>query len=614
MFLIYILCLILEKKSICNNMELNNTLAIDFFDYLNETMPIDKVIDKTILNIDLQPFSIGKNYPNGDLNENILQLFSKSFVDSKIVFSSNYSKMIDDTLNKKIHFKFSPLINLDLLLNGRYKNDAELMKNKMECSLNASHLETCFAILSNTLQNYGNGFCHLVKYYGGGRVFKKQFRHDVGDCIDLLTQTEHFMNGVKKKEFVFVSNERIPSPLLFNDFSKKYSVENYDEEFNFDELDDVSNGDVSNDDVLNDDVLNDDVLNDDNICNINNEDEWNVDNQLNSDEELEGGEMEEENDTETNKTETENEDDTEETETETENDETETDNEDNTEETETETEDDTDNELWDLEEEIQENYKPLEIVIKNIPCEIIAQEHLTDTLENFIKNSPEFKQNPDDVGASLLMQIIAILITYYKAFHFVHNDLHTDNIMYVKTNKTHIYYIIDGKTYCIPTHGYIFKIIDFARCCFEYQGQRYISDHFFPNEEAEAQYNCEPFYDPTQPRIDPNPSFDLCYLAFWIFQQENMKLNKPKNEFQKIILEWCKDDKQKNIVVDKYGNLRFDGFDLYEHIAKNVHNHIPLQQLDKPFFKQFLQMKNISPNINDENIEIVNVDAIPCFV
>jgi len=41
-------------------MELNNTLAIDFFDYLNETMPIDKVIDKTILNIDLQPFLLAK--------------------------------------------------------------------------------------------------------------------------------------------------------------------------------------------------------------------------------------------------------------------------------------------------------------------------------------------------------------------------------------------------------------------------------------------------------------------------------------------------------------------------------------------------------------------------
>ena len=613
MFLIYILCLILEKKSICNIMELNNTLAIDFFDYLNETIPIHKDIDKTTLNIDLQPFSISKYYPNGHLNDNILQLFSKSFTENKIVFASNYGKMIDDTLNKKIHFKFSPLINLDLLLNGRYKNDAELMKNKLDCSLNASHLETCFAILSNTLQNYGNGFCHLVKYYGGGRVFKKQFIHDVGDCIDLLTQTEHFMNGVKKKEFVFISNERIPSPLLFNDFSKKYSVENYDEEFNFDELDNISN---NNDDILNnnddisnnnDDVLNDDVLNDVNICNGNNEDEWNDIEELNNDAELEGGETEEENDTDT---ETEEDKTDNECYTETE---TETDRTDNDCDTETE---EFNNELWDLktDEEMEDNYKPLEIAIKNIPCEVIAQENLTDTLENFIKNSPEFKQNPEDVGASILMQIIAILITYYKAFHFIHNDLHTDNIMFVKTNKTHIYYIIDGKTYRIPTYGYIFKIIDFARCCFEYQGKRYISDHFFPNEEAEAQYNCEPFYDPTKPRIDPNPSFDLCYLAFWIFQQENMKLNKPKNEFQKIIMEWCKDDKQKNIVVDKYGDLRFDGFDLYEHIAKNVHNHIPLQQLEKPFFKQFLQMKNIIPNTNDENIEIVNVDNIPCFV
>jgi len=32
---------------------------------------------------------------------------------------------------------------------------------------------------------------------------------------------------------------------------------------------------------------------------------------------------------------------------------------------------------------------------------------------------------------SALMQIIMILITYQKAFHFPHNDLHTNNVMYI---------------------------------------------------------------------------------------------------------------------------------------------------------------------------------------
>ena len=27
------------------------------------------------------------------------------------------------------------------------------------------------------------------------------------------------------------------------------------------------------------------------------------------------------------------------------------------------------------------------------------------------------------------------LITYQKTFHFTHNDLHTNNIMYIKTEK-----------------------------------------------------------------------------------------------------------------------------------------------------------------------------------
>ena len=39
-----------------------------------------------------------------------------------------------------------------------------------------------------------------------------------------------------------------------------------------------------------------------------------------------------------------------------------------------------------------------------------------------------------------VLQIIMTLITYQKVFDLTHNDLHTNNIMYNKTDKKYLYY------------------------------------------------------------------------------------------------------------------------------------------------------------------------------
>ena len=53
-----------------------------------------------------------------------------------------------------------------------------------------------------------------------------------------------------------------------------------------------------------------------------------------------------------------------------------------------------------------------------------------------------------------------ILITYQKLFSFTHNDLHTNNIMYINTQKRYLNYRYNGSHYKVPTYGKIFKIID----------------------------------------------------------------------------------------------------------------------------------------------------------
>ena len=51
----------------------------------------------------------------------------------------------------------------------------------------------------------------------------------------------------------------------------------------------------------------------------------------------------------------------------------------------------------------------------------------------------------EDEWTSSLFQIIMILLTYQEIYKFTHNDLHTNNIMYVTTEETHLYYVYKGK-------------------------------------------------------------------------------------------------------------------------------------------------------------------------
>ena len=47
-------------------------------------------------------------------------------------------------------------------------------------------------------------------------------------------------------------------------------------------------------------------------------------------------------------------------------------------------------------------------------------------------------------GSSALFQVIMSLIAYQKAFSFTHNDLHTNNVVYNKTEKKFLYYKYDN--------------------------------------------------------------------------------------------------------------------------------------------------------------------------
>ena len=80
------------------------------------------------------------------------------------------------------------------------------------------------------------------------------------------------------------------------------------------------------------------------------------------------------------------------------------------------------------------------------------------------------------------------------------------------------------------------------------------------------------------------------------------------DDVQEIIVEWCKDDKGKNILYKKNGEERYPEFKLYKMIARNVHNHTPINQLEREQFSQYkVSKKKLKKNLN----RVLNIDNLP---
>lgn len=254
----------------------------------------------------------------------------------------------------------------------------------------------------------------------------------------------------------------------------------------------------------------------------------------------------------------------------------------------------------------------INVTIPKFPVQVIGMEYCENTFDDLILSN----DLSTDEWLSAFMQIIMILITYQKAFNFTHNDLHTNNVMYNKTDKKFLYYCYKKKIYKVPTFGRIFKIIDFGRSIFKFNGKLFCSDSFKTGEDAATQYNIEPYFNDKKPRLEPNFSFDLCRLACSIFDfliddfDEMRDLSKIKDPIKKLVFEWCLDDKGINMLYKNNGMERYPDFKLYKMIARCVHNHTPQAQLERPEFDAFSKFSGIVKNPD----EIINIDNIPSHI
>lgn len=508
--------------------------------------------------------------------------------------------------DREIFFKMAPLLDPYKYMIGKYDisnhklfNLPKLNSNLDECNSkfidvnNSAYVDGLFLFLSSQLKHTYK-FIHGIEYYGSFLGIKNEFKINVFDDIDYLNNSDFFNKNknilfkIDDYEHLFKHEQKLKPLIIGNNISLK-SLKSVDNEIFNDIFDDSNNLlDVTNlHNTLNDptldllDLTNETLTTDYQVTLKSNStcssrSSYTNDDDL--DDEYENSDLDGEAfDSSSEK------------------------NSDRTNYNDEDIIDDVDNKDDEFDEEERIN-----VFIPKFPVQVIGMEFCQNTFDDLIIKN----ELTNEEWFSALIQIIMILITYQKTFNFTHNDLHTNNIMYIQTDKKFLYYCYKKKYYKVPTFGRIFKIIDFGRSIFKFNGEIFCSDSFQNGGDAATQYNTEPYFNDKKPRLEPNYSFDLCRLACSIFDYiiddiEEMKdISKIKDPVKRLIFEWCLDDKGINLLYKNNGVERYPDFKLYKMIARCVHNHTPQAQLERPEFDAYTKFKG------DITEDIIDIDKI----
>jgi len=507
---------------------------------------------------------------------------------------SNLINIIDQETNepveKNIFIKYSPLLDPLKYMIGKYKNNENIYilpsihnngsHPKLLDTNNASYVDNFFSFLSSKLL-HSHGFLHGVDYYGSFLGVQKKFKINVIDDLEYLSNSDYFRDNINRLFSIADVEMDEFSNFGSRNNKQKLVIEDKIDITDFETLDVISNNDESCD--ITNEIVYEKPSKNTSQSSSSTSDTESVDNEEKIDSTSDSS-SDSENSSENNS--------------------------DAEEDTEEDSEEDAEEE-WETEsEESSCNMEESRYVyINNFPVQLICLEKCHGTMDEL------FEKNKMDVktSASALFQIVMILLTYQKTFHFTHNDLHTNNIMYIETTIDFLYYKYKNTVYKVPTYGKIFKLIDFGRSIYRFNDKKFCSDSFATGGDAATQYNCEPYMNEKKPRIDPNYSFDLCRLgcSIYDFIIENDKTPGEFDELQKTVYRWCTDDKGKNVLYMSDGEERYPNFKLYKMIARTVHKHTPENQLEYPFFKQFMVK---SKNMVLDDVDIIDVDSMPCYV
>ena len=558
--------------------------VINLGDFINDKN--DDQIKEPYLIDNLQLYNpiYEKFFKLSDTNYNSISLNHKHHIKNPTeVYEVVTDKIID--ISRNVFVKFSPLLDPVKYMTGKYDiNDPKLLvipslssneencHKKTLCVHNASYVDNFFYYLSSVLLNNHN-FINGIDYYGSFLGIQRNFKINITDDLEYISSSDFFVKNIgilfsaddieinnefidtkKNKSILNIDDNNMDIDIDFIDLSS--TIYEHDENMKPCSVTECDMSEFCGEDICDiSDILSESSNENSETNYSEKDDDDNIldDDVVCDDEEYEG----------------------------------------------TEYTDSCGSEYSD------DDLKDIFAHIKNFPTQMICLEMCEDTLDQLLVD-----ENLDDKkGSSILFQVIMTLLAYQKVFNFTHNDLHTNNIMYVSTKQKFLWYKYKNVCYKVPTYGKNFKIIDFGRSIYNFKGDVFCSDSFSPDGDGETQYNCEPFYDETKKRVDPNFSFDLCRLGCsmydYIFDDDTDFSD--LTQLQMTVKRWITDDNDYNILYKKNGAERYRGFKLYKMISRTVSAHTPEKQLIYPFFNQFKQ-KGKRPD------DIMDIDRLPKLV
>jgi hypothetical protein len=491
-----------------------------------------------------------------------------------------------EAIEKPIFVKFSPLLDPLNFLRGKYNLESPIVRSlpqltstpeqcmaKLLDTNNTSYVDGFFCYLTSMMKDT-HGFKHGVEYYGSFLCIQKRFRYNIADDLDFVMNCPFFVNNVNKyfsldesaasivqnnsgdgsrvnKNKLCIKDDDEDNLLLdIEDLScenqiadcENNAVEVEYEKQPINESSDSASGSASSDSASDSSC---DSTSDSESDQSDSQSVWETESGSESDSESESG---------------------------------------------------SDNSsIFEEEDEVMFSY------LHNFPVQLIFQEKCAGTFDQLIMG----RKLNDDQFMDALMQIVLMLTAYQKLFEFTHNDLHTNNVMYVETNEEFLEYKIDGFIYKVPTNGRIFKLIDFGRAIYKFGSKIFCSDSFSSAGDASTQYNCEPYFNDKKPRINPNPSFDLCRLGCSLHDFV-CRGKEPKTPLQKLIDSWCNDDLGKSVLYKPSGQERYPDFKLYKMIARTVNNLVPKDQLKLPWAKKYVAETACT-------VSVMDIDALPIY-
>jgi hypothetical protein len=263
-------------------------------------------------------------------------------------------------------------------------------------------------------------------------------------------------------------------------------------------------------------------------------------------------------------------------------------------------------------------------ILNNFPVQMTVLERCDGTMDDLMEDeidedaSEDLRETKEQRWTAWIFQVIAGLTVAQQTYDFVHNDLHTNNVMWSGTGETHLYYHLSGaaggdRYYRVPTFGRIMKIIDFGRATFRpltTDHRMWIPDAYAPDAVAGGQYNCGSYFEKGREKVMPNKSFDLCRLAVAMLEtlwgekepgvaQPRRVLTKEPGRTQaetvsplwNLMWLWLTDKYGKNILKTPSGHERYPQFDLYCAIARDAQNAVPAQQLTLPLFDSLFRCR-----------------------